>query len=458
MSTKDTISGLVAQRSTRANSSEQVAENFSNTVTAHRNIEAIRTEEVFLFGVSVYTATGNLVLDCSDDLEMNPELGKVVKESDGRFTISVPVFPELKKAGTKLSSKRAAIQKKYLRYARPYWYVCKDNMPALRDDLLKEDPTGEDDGLFPMCEKLRQQALDLYDDAHRSFLERFERILRGANLPEEKISYLLAKYDENFPSPDKIRDVFGVILEGPIRIPSLVEEATRSAEMAEQLERESRADYYRMQQEIENSVLNAEREAQQRQESAVRELEQYWIKSIQESFAEGIERAKDDGFTFMAQILERMETIDPADMNNRTKGYFEARMRELQTCLDTLNSVQVNGEHPDPLLQRFAEVTRQLKVLSTSSVSKEKLQARINKLRDAMRDELGEVLSRSSVKGHRAIAKWMILAEEEPVNTPESPTVSNAAMILNESEPATGNNSGSQVSTRRSGIILEDAA
>lgn len=446
--TSDTIKTLVSQRSAKSRTAESAAESFNNPLTAHRNIEVIRTEEIYLFGITVVTGCGKISIDCGNKLKFNPELSEAVSEQAGNYLIQLPVFKELSKKGAKLSSRRAKIQEKYLRYARPYWYVNKKDMPALRDEIcLYVDASKESEkSLMQLADELRSEALENYDDAHTEFLVGLEKIFRRSNLHPDEVSRLLMEYDAYFPSQEKITNNFGVLLEGPIKIPSLVEEAQRNADLAEALAREAAAENHTLRQEIERQTLNAERDAQLRQEQAIRELEQQWINSVQSSFAQGIEDARDEGYLFMAQMLERIEGVDPADLTKRTKDYLDGKLRSLQTCLNTLNSVLVNDEHPDPVLKRFAEVSRQLKVLTTASVDRERVQQRLNALREQMRDELAGMVAGSQSKGHRAIAKWMILLDENP-----SPTSTEATEAA--TEPA-----GEPLPPKKSTLILDDQA
>lgn len=370
-------------------------EAFEDIQTAHRKLDPLRTDEIYLFGITVEVGVGSLTIRCRD-INLNPNLSEEIESANGTYLIRIPIFRGLTKRGTKLATARTRIQKRFLRYAKPYWYVCKKDMSALRDEVF---------ALIALADELRAEAIDLYDTEFAKFLATLEQVLiKAGNFDRDRLEYLLELYSNQFPTRQEILSNFGVTLEGPIRIPSLVEEAATNADLAEQLAREAAA-------KLHHEAIEAQRETQEREEQAVRDLQDHYIKSLQESFARGIQQAQDDAYGLLADLLGSIERIeDPSRLNGNLKKRLEAKLQQLQTAVNQVAAI--NNGQLDPKLPEFAEKVRQLKVLTTSSVSPERLKERLEALRSTMTEELEQVFS-SPKRGHRALAKWMLIEDEQ---------------------------------------------
>lgn len=440
------IERLIAERSaTDADEMRSRLEAFDNVRTVSRDLDPLRTDEIYLFGISVGVGVGKLTIDCGE-IELNSAVSEAIAEADGRWTITLPIFAELTKKGTQLSTRRRKIQEKYLRFARPYWYVSKADMPALRDEIFARIDTDkpQQQGLLPLAEDLKAEALDMYDEAFAGLLEKVESIGVKAGLSSDRVEQLLQRAAEQFPTRQEISSNFGVSLEGPVKIPSLVEQAQTNADLAEQLAREQAAHNQQLELEIEESMLHeserlqreelreqerlqnqklqaerrlqqeeiqAREKAQQREQQAIADLQQFWIRSVQESFAVGIKQAQDDGYALLAEILGVIETVDqPGKVHGNLRKRLDTKLRELQTAVNAI--ARVNEGEFDPGLERFAERTRQLAVLTSSSVSPETLQQRLEAMRAQMKDEMQQVFG-SPKRGHRALAQWLIDEDEE---------------------------------------------
>jgi len=440
------IQHLIAERSaTDADEMRSRLAAFDDVRTVSRDLDPLRTDEIYLFGIAVGVGVGKLTIDCGE-IELNSAVSEAIAEADGRWTITLPIFAELTKKGTQLSTRRRRIQEKYLRFARPYWYVSAADMPALRDEIFQRIDTDkpQQQGLLPLAEDLKAEALDMYDEAFEGLLHKVEDIGVKAGLSSDRIEQLLQKAADQFPTRQEITSNFGVSLEGPVKIPSLVEQATTNAELAEQLAREQTAINQQLELEMQESLLHqserlqreelrererlqtrklqadrrlqqeeidAKAKAQAREQQAIADLQQFWIRSVQESFAVGIKQAQDDGYALLAEILGVIETVDqPGKVHGNLRKRLDTKLRELQTAVNAIASVN-EGEF-DPSLERFAERTRQLAVLTSSNVSPDTLQQRLQAMRTEMTDELHQVFG-SPKRGHRALAQWLIEEDDE---------------------------------------------
>lgn len=388
-----------------ARATRNALENFDDIQTANRNLDALRTEEIYLLGISVGVGVGRLTIDCGE-IEINPGMSDAIARAEGRWTITLPVYKELSKKGTQLSTRRSKIQKKYLRFARPYWYCSRADLPALRDEIfgVVESDRPQDKGLLQLADELRAEALDTYDEAFGSFLENLEEVLlRAGKFSEDELEGLLQKYAEQFPSRQDILNSFGVTLEGPIKIPSLAEEANSNADIAEAIAREQAAQITAKQQEVDQQRIADE-------QAAIAQLQQFWIQSVQESFAVGIKQAQDDAYGLIADILASVEGIEePGKLHGNLRKRLDGKLRELQTAVNAIAAIN-DGEF-DQHLPAFAEKVKQIKTVADSAIAPESLQQRLQGLREEMLGELSAVKS-STRKGHRALAQWMIQEEE----------------------------------------------
>lgn len=405
------ISALVSDRALRTDQGEGEIEAGFEMRTAHRDLRAIRTEQIFLLNIEVRVGVGSVKINC-DEIDLNPNVSEAIARAEGRWTITLPVFGDLVKAGTQLQTRRRKIQDQYLRWARPYWYVSRVDMPALRDEIFVSVDTDKNQqkSLMQLADELRARALEQYDEAFQKFSGDLYDILSRAGFEGDRLEDLAWRYAEAFPSRDKISQSFGVSLEGPIRIPSLVEEAERNADLATQLAREQAALNSLSEEQLQAEQQLARRAARLKEEQAIAQLQQYWIQEVQKSFAAGIRQAQDDAYGLLAEMLSTIQRVDDSGrLNNSLKKKLDSKLQQLQTAVNQISAVN-EGEF-DPTLQAFTERVRQLKVLTTSSVSPDALQQRIDAIRQSMIEEMDEIFS-SQRKGHRALAKWLICEEE----------------------------------------------
>lgn len=275
------VTRLVRERSeTDAAQARSSLENFETIQTAQRDIDPLRTDEIYIFDMSVGVGCGKLKIDCGE-IELDSSVSEAIAEADGRWTITIPIFRELTRKGTQLSTRRKAIQKKFLRFARPYWYVSKSDMPALRDEIFTpvETDKPQQKALMQLADELRGEALDIYDDAFSEFLHNVSRIGRKAKLSEDKLTVLLTHAAGQFPTRQEILSNFGVFLEGPIKIPSLREEAERDAQLAEAIAREQAAQVQQLELTLEQERIEAELRLQREQVSAREMLQRHQIEA-----------------------------------------------------------------------------------------------------------------------------------------------------------------------------------
>jgi hypothetical protein len=387
------ISLLVSQRQAAdlAATRDQL-DQFETIQTAHRNLKPLRTEEIYLFGISVSVGVGSLTIRCKD-INLNLELAEEIERSDGSYIVKIPIFKALVKKGNKLATKRADIQRRFLRYASPYWYVTRADMPALRDAIAE---------LLDSADRLRAEALDSYDQQFANYLEKLEQVLiKAGESDPQRIEYLLSLYSNKFPSRQDICACFGVTLEGPIKIPSLVEEAQNNADLAQALATEDKAL-------LDQQTVENRRALQQREEQAIKEMQDYYIESLKESLAVGIRNAQDDAYGLIADMLSSIEKIDdPSRIRTSLKQRLDSKLQQLQTAINYIAACDT-----DTNLPQFYEQIRQIKVLTTSSVSPETLKATLETLRSRMCSEFEQVFS-SSKTGHRALAQFLMFEEPE---------------------------------------------
>ena len=81
---------------------------------------------------------------------------------------------------------------------------------------------------------LREEIIEFYAEEYARFLEWADQVLTEAALEPSKIESALRRYAQAYPTKeDLLKNCLRVLVEGPVKLPSLLEEALReSAQLA----------------------------------------------------------------------------------------------------------------------------------------------------------------------------------------------------------------------------------
>ena len=184
-----------------------------------RNFDILKTDRYYHFNITVKAGVSKVNVICDRALALDPSRSKAVRETKHDYRISIPVFQKVDRWRNQLTTRRALIQKHFMQFCDPYWYVAVDDLPELRDEVR---------GLFQMADRLRNQMLKGYDRAFERFLVALERELRKAGrLSKGKRDRALKSLSGQFPSRLEVTRNFGIRLEGPMPLELLLEALER---------------------------------------------------------------------------------------------------------------------------------------------------------------------------------------------------------------------------------------
>lgn len=362
--TAQLIEDLVSRRKTEDESQSKTIQE------RKRNLELIRDKAIYMLSISVHTGSFRVTIDCRD-LGVNDEFTDAVEAGEGKHIIRIPIFAELVKSGTRLASMRARIQKKMV-YSEPYWFCPEEQMDAVSQGVSE---------LLAACEELRAEALTAYDEGYTDYLRRVAAILVRVT-PEDQLEEKLEEYAGLFPTREDVENNFRVEIQGPIRVPSLIEQSGEDARLAANLAQETEA-----RQRLE--LLEAENQA-------TRQLQAEWSNSIRESLSQSLASARDEILGTVADTLERLEGVEPGRIPKQME-------RALNTNLQRLEALVSFDSSLSDLVQR----TNELRQVATTSISPESLQERLNRFKANLQQEAESL--RGTGKGHKALAQWMII-------------------------------------------------
>ncbi len=131
----------------------------------------------------------------------------------------------MRDAANKLQARQKIIYNRYTVLSEPFRLVHESTLPkaleAIEEMILEADT-------------LRDEILEAYEEEYTGFLEWAYQVLTEAALEQTEISAALRHYAEAYPTKaDLQQNSLRVLVEGPIKVPSLLEDAKREeAELA----------------------------------------------------------------------------------------------------------------------------------------------------------------------------------------------------------------------------------
>lgn len=238
---KDTISQLVEQRSN------------SSSLDLSAIAPQLATEPLYLLKLNVKVGIQTLKLE-GQHLGIEDRVMNLLQENAGGG-YRAKLGAKLKNAASKLQARQKIIYNRYTVISEPFRLIHESSLPQALAEIEE---------MKQQADTLRQELLESYPEEYRMFLEWVESILKAANLDAQDISNALAAYAASYPTPDEIeRKSLQILVEGPIKIPSLLEESKHRAQEAEnrakitqeQLEKQKLSLLARSQEQLEQTLI-----------------------------------------------------------------------------------------------------------------------------------------------------------------------------------------------------------
>lgn len=282
---------------------EKLAGEFQPRHRQQKRLLDFSSETLYMIGLSITIGVSTSKLDW-DSLNLKSELSGRLKKGNVSLP-SIQVFPELRTRGNKLRGMWREAEK-YLQYAEPYWFCREQNLPEILEVAQN---------ILDTAEEFRQELKDNYSQHFEDYIQRLGDVLLAAKLSNEKRVELLSFYAGKFPSMEDLDDYLTVVLQGPVRIPSLAEQAAADAELAREL-----AD-----KEISEQRL--------REVQALSELQKQWILGVQEQFAKAGEDLHSEFKNLILHSLTKMESTGTARMTSTRLEKLKSNLERLEVLL-----------------------------------------------------------------------------------------------------------------------------
>lgn len=227
-----------------------------------------------------------------------------------------------KEAMTKLQSMQKQLYQRYTMFAEPFRFIVDKDLPSAVAELekIKEE-----------AERYRKALHDSYENELRGFLESVAQVVGKAGLDDATRDAALQYYAAQYPSRDDFTNQsLQLIIEGPTRLNSIVDQISKDAELAKK----------------EAKRLNAELEAAQREDpgearSDIAEKEKAWeaIQRSQLEYGELLARAvgtaqdkaTDEAYASVADIVDRCAVLEPGKLDGHVQKSWEGAFNRLQT-------------------------------------------------------------------------------------------------------------------------------
>ncbi|NCO76666.1 MAG: hypothetical protein GW856_15760, partial [Cyanobacteria bacterium] len=293
-------------------------------------------------------------------LGLSPETVKSLKDND----ISPPtlkVFQGLCKKATKLTGIRERIQRKYMVYAQPYWFIRECDITKTVEELNE---------LLETCETLRNEALAEYELEKDAYLLKLKNVCESAGLLGDELEKAMNYYASFFPSKEKVASDFRVEISQFVRVPSIKEQAENDAVLAQS----------------QNKLTEA---------NIMQQLNTEYAYEIRRKFSEAVGEAKDEIYGILAEQLGKLETIGTEEINNRTQN-------SLNKAIERMSVLTGFDEGLQAVAQQFGAIVSTAKNVDQRS----QMFNIIGDFRKKLTDEISIISSEG--KGHKALAQWML--------------------------------------------------
>lgn len=264
----------------------------------------LEKEPIYLLKLTVKVGVQSLKLDGSH-LGIGDDVLRLL-ESAAKGGYAAKINHRLKDAAIKLQARQKIIYNRYTVLSEPFRFVHESALPDALEAI---------EGMTAEADCLRQGILATYESEYAGFLSWVEQVLKAATLEPKAIELALRQYALAYPTLEELRfNSLQVLVEGPIKIPSLLE---RSASIAE---------VQRQQAEVE--VASVERQKLKLIERSQQTLQQTLISTLYDAQI----RSRDEADAKLAQLLESFN-LSGADATSRTGQKWETLIARLQVLM-----------------------------------------------------------------------------------------------------------------------------
>lgn len=258
-------------------------------------------EPIYLLKLTVKVGAQSLRLDGSH-LGINETVLRLLEDTaSGGY--AAKISKRLKDAANKLQARQKIIYNRYTVLSEPFRLVHESSLPKALEAIEE---------MLTEADTLREEILEAYEEEYASFLQWAYLVLSEAALELDEIESALRQYAEAYPTKEDLQEnSLRVLVEGPVKIPSLIEESKREAELAQQQAAQEAV-------EVERQKL---RVLQRSQET----LQQTLLSTLYDVQV----RSRDEAHSKLAQLLESF-SLDGPDATSRTGQKWDTLISRLE--------------------------------------------------------------------------------------------------------------------------------
>lgn len=264
----------------------------------------LEKEPIYLLKLTVKVGVQSLKLDGSH-LGIGDDVLRLL-ESAAKGGYAAKINHRLKDAASKLQARQKIIYNRYTLLSEPFRFVHESALPDALEAI---------EGMMAEADSLRQGILATYEEEYAGFLSWVEQVLKAAALESKTVELALRQYASAYPAKEELQiNSLQVLVEGPIKIPSLLERSEREAEMQRQ--------------QAEAEVASVERQKLKLIERAQETLQQTLISTLYDAQI----RSRDEADAKLAQLLESFN-LSGADATTRTGQKWDTLIARLQVLM-----------------------------------------------------------------------------------------------------------------------------
>ncbi|MBD2305673.1 hypothetical protein H6G17_09105 [Chroococcidiopsis sp. FACHB-1243] len=264
----------------------------------------LEKEPIYLLKLTVKVGVQSLKLDGSH-LGIGDDVLRLL-ESEAKGGYAAKINHRLKDAATKLQARQKIIYNRYTLLSEPFRFVHESVLPDALEAI---------EGMMAEADSLRQGILATYESEYAGFLSWVEQVLKAAALEPKAIELALRQYAGAYPTQKELQvNSLQILVEGPIKIPSLLERSEREAEVQRQ--------------QAEAEVASVERQKLKLIERSQQTLQQTLISTLYDAQI----RSRDEADAKLAQLLESFN-LSGADATSRTGQKWDTLIARLQVLM-----------------------------------------------------------------------------------------------------------------------------
>jgi hypothetical protein len=277
-----------------------------------------------------------------------------------------------KEALTKLQSMQKQLYQRYTMFAEPFRFIVDSDLPAAVAELekIKEE-----------ADRYRKALHDGYENELRGFLGSVAQVLGKAGIDPSTGDVALQFYADQYPSRDDFTtDSLQLVIEGPTRLTSLVDQISKDAELAKKEAERLSAELESAQKEEELSEARKRIAEKEKAWEAIQRSQMEYGELLQKAVGSAQEKATDEAYASVADIVDRCAVLEPGKLDGHVQKTWEGAFNRLQTLASF-----------DPRIKEMVERASKIRDLFTLESPQNIIDQHMREFQDYLRSLVGQV-------------------------------------------------------------------